>query len=141
MLFLAASCFTKVSVLLFYQRVVQGTCTRRYKVSVWAALIFCVTYTVVFEALLWTPCRPVQAIWLRFDPTYTGKFQCVSPFTETWTAQLAGALSVFSDVYALILPGFLLMQLTMPIRQKVALYVVFGLGFSYVPDASASSPG
>ncbi|KAF2098059.1 hypothetical protein NA57DRAFT_76856 [Rhizodiscina lignyota] len=131
-LFIPASCFNKVSVLLFYQRVVEGTCSRYYKVSVWVALIFCVLYSIVFEFLLFTICRPVEAIWMRYDPTYTANYHCVSPFTETWTTQLAGALSVFSDFYALLLPGFLLMQLNIPMRQKVGLYCIFGLGFSVV---------
>lgn len=130
MFFLLASCANKVSVLLFYRRVVQGTCTKIYKLSVWAALIFCVLYTVIFSITLWAMCTPVKATYLRYDPTFKEPFHCWSQPTEAWTSQLAGALSVFSDFYALMLPGFLLFQLQIPRQQKIALYCVFSLGFS-----------
>lgn len=133
--FLAASCFNKISVLLFYRRMVQRTYGKVYKIAVWAALIFVVVYTIAFEIYMWTICKPVTALWMRYDFTWTEKYHCLSAETESWTAELVGALSCFSDFYAVLLPGLLLLNLKMPKKQKFALYGVFALSFTYVAAA------
>lgn len=121
--------FAKVSVLLFYRRVVDGTCSRLYKISVWIAIAFVVLYTVVFTILLITNCMPVEAAWRRFDLNYTKPYKCLSPDVEALKTVVWGALSIFTDFYSVILPAFILLRLKMSFRQKLGLYMVFALGF------------
>lgn len=118
--------------LLFYRRVVNGTCSRLYKAVVWAALIFCVLYTVAFIVTLFTQCRPLEATWERFNPAWGKEYKCIPRETQLMLTQVSAILSVFSDFYAVVLPGILVLQLNLPRRQKIALYAIFGLGFSVV---------
>lgn len=124
-----ATGFVKISVLLFYRRVVDGTCSRRYKISVWIAIAFVLLYSVVFTILLLTNCTPVSAAWLRYSLTYTKNYKCVSAATEATKTVVWGALSIFSDFYSVVLPAFILLRLKMSFKQKLGLYSVFGLGF------------
>lgn len=123
---------TKIAVLLFYRRLIRTTISRGLRWAIWLALSFTACYTIGFTVILLVGCNPVEARWMKFDPTWraTHKFKCLnSPFV---TIPLSGALSVFSDVYALAIPAILLSGLQMARRQKIGLYIVFALGVRYV---------
>lgn len=126
-LFLVSTCATKTSVLLFHRRMVVGTYSRRWLFAIWAALAFLAAY---FVAVLFTYCficKPLTAYWESYNFDYDKEFTCIngnvlSPFV--------GALSVFTDVYAVILPCAMLarVNLDVPRRQKIGLNVIFALG-------------
>lgn len=74
--FLLTTCCTKMSVLLFYRRLTNGTYTKRWKWAIWAAMIFTGIYCLGFIFALSFNCRPVQAYWKAFNPSYTEDYSC-----------------------------------------------------------------
>ncbi|KAF1983648.1 hypothetical protein K402DRAFT_338074, partial [Aulographum hederae CBS 113979] len=132
MMFLLTTGFTKLSVLLLYRRLVAGTCGKKFKWSLWAAMGFVVACTVAFIPTLIFNCNPVQAHWLRFDIMYRGDYKCAPRELERDLTVVSAAFSVVTDFYSVILPARLLSKLQVPRRQKVGLYVIFGLGLLVV---------
>ena len=123
--FLVCGGCTKISVLLFYRRLVDGTYTRRWKVALFLALSFTAAYSVAFILTLVFNCSPTEAYWKAFDPTYTHKFTCVD---TTIINLLAGIAAAVSDLYAVILPSVMVSTFGLPRVQKLALYFIFSLG-------------
>jgi hypothetical protein len=123
---------TKVSVLMFYRRLVVGTYSPQFKWAIWAAIAFVVAYTIAFFVLVFTTCRPMEAIWRQYDPEWLARHPhsyCVSNATITWISELAGALSVVTDFYSVMLPAALVMRIRVTRRQKYGLFFIFGMGY------------
>jgi hypothetical protein len=129
MSYLFSTGFTKISVLLFYRRLVTGTCSRRFKFCLWAAMALIVCYTLAYVILLLVTCIPLQATWLKIDPTYTKSYRCASTGVMTKVSELSGAFSVITDFYSVLLPAILLLQIKITRRQKLGLMAIFGVGF------------
>lgn len=126
---LVTGCATKVSVLCFYRRLVAGTYSRRWKWAVIIAIIFTVTWTLVFVFMLIFNCRPTEAYWKSFDLSWDHKYQC----SDTSIVNLlAGIFAAASDLYAVALPCLMTRHFQLPRRQKVALNVIFSLGLVVV---------
>jgi hypothetical protein len=128
-LFLFSTGFTKVSVLLFYRRLVAGTYSKRFKWALWTGIGFIVVYSFILFILLCVTCNPLEAQWLRLDFTYRGKYKCASPEQSQHISQFGGALSVITDFYSVVLPAMLLFKIKISKRQKIGLMFIFGLGF------------
>lgn len=126
---LSLSC-VKISVLLFYRRL-SVSFTRGFYIAVWVGITYNIIYLVGFILTLLLLCRPLDAYWKSFDPEYraTANYTCGS---EQIAEPLSGILSVIGDAYSTILPLVLVSRLTLPRRQKWALYFLFSLGFSVV---------
>ena len=125
--FLISTCATKTSVLLFYRRMVTDTYSRRWLFAVWAALAFLAGYFVCIFFAYCFICQPLSAYWESYNFDYDEEFTCIngnilSPFV--------GALSVFTDIYAVVLPCAMLakVDLNVPYRQKIGLNLIFALG-------------
>ncbi|KAK3671716.1 hypothetical protein LTR78_008449 [Recurvomyces mirabilis] len=127
--FLISGGFTKISVLLFYRHIVDGTYKRRWKVAVIFAITFTAAYSVAFILTLIFNCSPTDAYWKAFDPTYTRHYTCVD---TTVINLLAGIAAAFSDLYSVILPSTMVWSISLPKRQKFALLIVFSLGLVVV---------
>jgi hypothetical protein len=132
LIFLIGTCLIRISILLFYRRMVKGTFRRRWKWSVWAAIGFTVAWTLAFCITLLVTCDPVEANWKVYDPTYEKDWKCVDTRASSYAA---GVLAVMSDCYALILPWAMIWPLDMPRRQKLALNMVFSFGIVVVVAA------
>ncbi|KAK5716092.1 hypothetical protein LTR15_009917 [Elasticomyces elasticus] len=127
--FLISTCCTKISVLLFYRRLVQGTFSKRWRMATIGAIIFTACYCVAFELALIFNCRPTEAYWKAYSLSYTTSYHCADTRNLN---PVSGALSVFSDLYAVLLPMGMLRHFDAPKKQKVALNVVFSLGLIVV---------
>ena len=128
-IFLFATGCTKVSVLLFYRRLVEGTYSRTWKYATIAAIVFTIMYCVAFVLSLVFTCNPVEAWWMSYDFTYDREYTC----SDTTIANpLSGALSVLSDLYTVVLPCLMLRHFDAPRRQKIALNIIFCLGLTVV---------
>jgi len=66
-IFLVATGCTKVSVLLFYRRLVEGTYSRTWKYATIAAIIFTTAYCVAFFFVLIFNCSPTDAYWRSYS--------------------------------------------------------------------------
>ncbi|KAK5111159.1 hypothetical protein LTR62_005359 [Meristemomyces frigidus] len=123
--FTVSSCATKISVLLFYRRLTKGTISKRWKGATIGAIVFTAAYGLALILALVFNCRPTNAYWKVYSDHYHEDYTC----SDTKAINpLAGALSVFSDFYAVFLPMLMLRHFDIPHRQKVALNLVFSLG-------------
>ncbi|CAK4034781.1 integral membrane [Lecanosticta acicola] len=118
--FLLTGCFIKVSVLLFYRRLVEKTCSLWWVRCVLAAIGFTVAYTLAFVlALIFKWVQPQS-----MQPRYT----CLRLFISL----LAGIVAVISDLIAVALPCIMMRNLKIPRAQKFALNGIFSLGLLVV---------
>lgn len=133
---LALSC-VKISVLLFYRRL-SVSFTRCFLIAVWVGIVYNILYCIGFILTLCLLCRPLDAYWKSFNPEYyfTAKYKCGS---EQLAEPLSAIFSVIGDFYSTVLPLTLVSRLTLPRRQKWALYFLFSLGFTVVATGSIRS--
>ncbi|OJD22069.1 hypothetical protein ACJ73_06589 [Blastomyces percursus] len=129
--FVFATCFAKVSTLLLYKRVVQSTSRRLYMVIVNIALGILAIYGIAFVILMALQCQPTEAYWMQFSypVPYTKDFKCMF---EGTTPMANAIMSVITDFIAAMLPMLLFTQLRLPRMDKIALSILFGVGFLYV---------
>lgn len=125
-LFLFSTSATKASVLLFYRRMACES-SRRMMYAIYGALAFLAAYFVGVLITYCFICQPLDAYWLSYSFTYHKDFKCIdgdvlSPFV--------GVLSVFSDIYAVVLPCIWLQRYHLDIsrRQRIGLNILFSLG-------------
>jgi hypothetical protein len=119
-------------VLLFYRRLVQNAFSTRLKLAIWAAIGFVVVYTLIFTIFLLTDCYPLEALWNEVNPYYTKKYRCTSINTQVLQGRISGGFMVFTDFYSVTLPAILIFRISMTQRQRIALIVIFGVGYLYV---------
>jgi hypothetical protein len=131
--YLASTCFTKCSILLFYRRLTKGTYNMRWKYAIWTAITITALYSLAFIFLLIFSCSPTAAYWKSFNPYYHEDFHCIQ---SKYTNVLSGTMSVASDLYSVLLPCIMLRKFDAPRRQKIALNVIFSLGLIVVGAGS-----
>jgi hypothetical protein len=126
-LMLSSTCATKLSVLLFYCRMVKDI--GRWVYAIWIALGFTICYFVGILLAYCLICQPLEAYWRSYDliHPYTKPFQCVD---GNALSICVGVLSVISDLYAVLLPMVVLhhYDLDVNMRQKFALRAIFASG-------------
>jgi hypothetical protein len=129
--FLVCGGFTKVSVLLFYRRLVDGTYSKLWRWLVLFAIGFTVAYTIAFCVMLLINCTPTEAYWKAFDPVYatTQQYTCLD--TKIINT-LAGVFAAASDLYAVALPCIITWHFSVRKAQKIALNIIFCLGLLVV---------
>ena len=104
---------------------VAGSCSKFLLYACWAGIAFTAVYGIVFVTILCTTCKPLDAFWLSYNPQYQEPHVCDGPNPGP---PVSGAMSVFSDLYAVVLPYLVVQKLRISKRQKYALYAVFGFG-------------
>lgn len=123
----------KISILLFCRRIspvnaASTTCRR----IIWIAIVLTLATMVTFLFVQVFSCSPIQAYWEQLAPAdFLGEqsYSCVS---EPASLLAASAVSLLLDFVAAALPAHLFWNLTIPLRQKLALFAVFSLGFAVV---------
>ncbi|KAF2232350.1 hypothetical protein EV356DRAFT_250624 [Viridothelium virens] len=128
-IFLVTTCLCKIGILLFYRRLTSGTTSKGLYYATWAGIVFTAFYGVVFIIVLCTTCKPLNAYWLSYSPTYNAPHICDHPGAGP---PVSGALSVFSDLYAVVLPYLLVRKLQISWRQRCGLYMIFSFGLFVV---------
>jgi hypothetical protein len=117
-----------MSILVLYKRVITGVARRSFIAVVNGMIVFLVLYAVAYLLLMVFQCRPTESYWRQFsfpDP-YTEEFSCMH---EGIVPISNAIISVVTDFITAILPTFLFWQLHMPSREKLALSILFGIGF------------
>jgi len=92
------------------------------------AIVTMFIYFIAFILLMVFQCRPTASFWLQysFPDVYTTKFTCMFE----GKVPLANAIiSVTTDFLIGLLPIYLFKDLRIPIREKIALGILFGVGF------------
>ncbi|KAI9682332.1 MAG: hypothetical protein M1817_000386 [Caeruleum heppii] len=107
----------KDSILLLYHRIFI---VPRFKMVVKISLAFMILYQIATLLVDFMICIPVQGFW---DRTIEAKCVDEVPYYIT-----TAAINVFTDVWILLLPVPMIFGLKISLRQKLSLYVIFGLG-------------
>lgn len=124
-LFLTSLCLTKISVLLFYRRLIDRSHSPWISKSIWLAIIFTLIYFFSFLLVLIFSCNPTEATWKSLDLAWTGKYTCAD---RQVVDPLNGVLSIFSDVYSMVIPILVVTRLNIPANRKAVLYLIFCFG-------------
>ncbi|KAL8668229.1 MAG: hypothetical protein Q9202_000207 [Teloschistes flavicans] len=125
--------FVKISVCLCVLRIIDRA-RRRLSQFLWILIAFVATSHFVQMLIFLIQCRPMQAIW---DPNVKGT--CFSPHV-TYTAGYTNyGLDAATDLICAGIPIFVIHQLQMNIRNKVALGFLMSLGVSTAGCAIAKA--
>ncbi|PVI01190.1 hypothetical protein DM02DRAFT_494548, partial [Periconia macrospinosa] len=108
----------KISILLMYLRLaVNQTFTYACKGSI--ALLALYQFIVII--IVPVECTPLKRLW---NPTVQGHCIDINAFYY-----ITSAFHIFMDVWILILPYKLIITIPRPLRERLAVYSIFGLGF------------
>lgn len=124
--YLISTTLIKISILCFYRRM-TGSLKNAFVYWVWAAIISCVLYGLIFTFLIIFTCTPVVGYFRLFDMAWRlqNKLDCRDEGAMIITCAI---VSTIQDFVICLLPIFLVWNLRMAKRQKAALCVIFGLG-------------
>ena len=111
--YMSGSTLIKISILFLYRRL-TGSLTNKFVYAVWVCMAFCITTFLAFLLAIFFTCSPA-------DPNNN----CDD---EGAILVAATAVSTVQDLIVCFLPLFLIHNLQMPQRQKLALAGIFGLG-------------
>ncbi|MCJ1350832.1 MAG: hypothetical protein MMC33_000813 [Icmadophila ericetorum] len=125
MFFNLAQGLIKISVCMFYRRLLLGGQHRLFSYTVNGMLVYQVISTATCVLVLLNTCRPLNAYWLRYQGDYEN-YTCIND-VMFWFIQ--NVLGVITDIIIVLLPCRLVASLYLGKRQKQALYGIFGLGF------------
>ena len=123
--FLLGNACIKISILLVYRKISARSHSRWFIRLTWVAIAFTVAYTVGLGSELLLVCRPLSSYWKSYKPNYTGQYTCGN---EQFPVVFSAAASVFSDIYASVLPTLLVSKLYLTNRQRLSLYALFSVG-------------
>ena len=125
--FVVSTSCTKTSILLLYKRVIEGTVHPRFMMVVKLAIASILAYFIVFFLLMFLQCRPTESYWRQFSfpDKYEADYTC---FFEGHLPTANAFISVITDFMTALLPIFLFVQVQLPIRQKISLGILFGVG-------------
>jgi hypothetical protein len=131
-IFCVASGLIKISILLFYRRISSRVVSRTFRLVTWIAIGFIAGYTIALTIAPIVGCQPISAFWDQVDvrKRLQGyKYHC---FDEGADIFAASVLSAVQDLATAVLPTFLFWNLRIPLRQKIALFGIFAIGYGCV---------
>jgi hypothetical protein len=100
-----------------YRRIFVGIGMRR---ATTAALVILVAWGIALVSFLAMICLPIQALW---DPSVQGR--CM-PFVPAFFAP--AVINMITDFGIFLMPLPAVKQLQLPLKQKIILLFIFGLG-------------
>jgi len=124
-LFHVSTCLIKISILLFYRRLIVRTYSCTMQKAIYASIAFTIVFFVAFSLLLVFICVPTSASWTGMDVFSSKVYRCHS---RRIADMLHGIFSMLTDLYALIIPNIVVMRMQLPRKQKLMLYAVFSCG-------------
>lgn len=117
MFYISSLSVTKISILLFYNRIFVS---RWFLIAVRIVMASVVLYGVAFVLALAFQCYPVRAVWDR-----TLDHTCINTLA---IAYACAAISIFQDLLILALPIPELIGLQVSTRKRINVMVMFGVG-------------
>ncbi|KAF1995916.1 hypothetical protein P154DRAFT_331548 [Amniculicola lignicola CBS 123094] len=118
-LFVLASSFVKMSILVSYFRIAPEKSI--FRKLVWATFGLVFTAFLVFLIALWVQCIPISSYWrLLADHR-----DCIP---EGPPLLVQSTLNVVTDFMIYVLPMPTLFKLSLPVSQRIGLMVLFGIG-------------
>ena len=129
MMFLLSMSLTKISVLLFFLRLLDRRCHTLLYYTVHAGITIIVLGFFAFFFVLIFACKPVNAAWLAMDWQWPNDYNCAA---RELSDLFNGAFAIGTDVYAFVLPVFIVRGLQITRTRKAMLYVVFCCGLAVI---------
>lgn len=128
-IFCTASGLIKISILLFYRRLSSRVVSVRFRLLTWLTIGFITAYTIALTLAPIFGCNPISAFWdqansIKLIKGY--KYHCFDEGADVFSASV---ISAVQDLITAILPTFLYWNLRVPIRQKIALFGIFAIGY------------
>jgi len=118
-IFLFASSFAKLSILISYLRIAAPN--SKFRKFTLGTITYVIMLLLIFLIVLWTQCIPSYYYWDLLD----NNTHCM-PEGPPLMGQISTNIS--ADVLVYILPMMTLARLKLPLSQRIALMVVFGFG-------------
>src|SRR5690606_16747540 len=114
----------KISIAIFLLRVVFS---RMHKWILYAAMTISIIAGAVFFFVTLFQCSPISLFWDHYqDGT------CLDPYIVVVLAFVYSVFAIISDLTFVILPAFLVWNLSMDQRSKLALIPLLSMGAMYV---------
>ncbi|KAF4442057.1 CFEM domain-containing [Fusarium acutatum] len=128
LLYLGALPVTKISILLFYLKVFPG---KNIRLACWIFIGLNVAYFITFELISIFQCRPIDGAWKAWDKEYKAK--CNNINLQGWFAAI---LNIILDVGTMVIPLKELYGLSMSLKKKIQLMLMFSVGI-FPPSISS----
>jgi hypothetical protein len=121
----------KVSILSFYRQLsLRASPTFRW--ATWISIGFIVVYGIALTLAPILGCQPISAFWDSVNATKLLQGYRYHCFDEGAEVTVVSIVSTTQDLVTAILPTLLYWNLQIPLRQKVAIFRIFAIGYSVV---------
>lgn len=124
--YLLSTTLIKISILCFYRRL-GGSLQTTFVWAVRIAIAICIVYGILFASLIAFACSPVAGTFHVSDVSWRRKHE-LKCLNEGAIIVSCAIISTLQDLVICLLPIFLVWNMHMPKRQKLALCGIFGLG-------------
>ena len=124
--YMISTSLVKISILFFYRRI-TGSLTNSFVRWVWFSIVFCAVAGILFTCLIIFTCTPVVGFYRLFDIVWRLKNE-VKCHNEGAVIVACAIVGTVQDLVICLLPIFLVWNLRIPRRQKIALCALFGVG-------------
>jgi hypothetical protein len=118
--FILSACLTKISVLLFYERL-ELYCTTTLKRIIWVLVAFTAMSSLACLLTQVLLCQPTSAYWRVLSPTDSLQYSCGNQLP---TYLLHGLLDACSTSYCVLIPVLILRNIPMSNFQRNGLRAV-----------------
>ena len=123
-----STAITKVSILLFNQRLTRGSLSQTFINLIRCSIVFVIAYTLAITVVILTGCKPLSSFWNQVDFlwAYSHDYKCVN---EASVVVFAAVISMVQDFIVFLMPMVVFWKLNITFRQKLALTLLFSVGF------------
>ncbi|KAH9886786.1 hypothetical protein F4778DRAFT_773890 [Xylariomycetidae sp. FL2044] len=121
LLYITSLALTKVSILFFYLKVFPK---KAFRICTWTLIGANVAYALVWDFMLIFQCSPLDGAWRSWDGEYEAT--CISINVIGWSA---AAVNIFLDLAVIVLPLPELFRLSMSMKKKFQIMLMFTVGF------------
>ncbi|KAK8050267.1 hypothetical protein PG994_011997 [Apiospora phragmitis] len=121
MIYITSLALTKVSILCFYLKVFPA---RWFRNVAYVLIGLNLVYALTYDFMLAFQCQPIEGAWLFWDGEYKAK--CISINVLGWSA---AGVNIALDLATIILPLPSLFQLSMSMKKKAQIVLMFAVGF------------
>jgi len=130
--YIVATGLTKISILLFYRRIVDDSISKGVKWAARATIAFVIMYMLTWIFATFLGCSPINSYWLSFNSDWRktnirgADWQC---YNEGVSTAVANVVSISQDLLTCGVPMIACWRLQTTWRQKIALAILFGVGY------------
>lgn len=119
---------TKISVLIFYNRIFKASSGNTFIWLYRCSFAFIAIYTFLSVLGVLISCRPISAYWLQYQKPepYGRPFKCNNEGAGNIAVCVANTVT---DFWITSLPLFFLRNIQVPNRKKIPILMIFGAGY------------